>query len=256
MTMSQRASYDLKGRVAVVTGAARGIGYATATQLAANGATVAALDLDVTDAENSPAAITLQCDIRDADSVRNAFEQVDKKFGNVQILVNNAGVNANFSAVAMSPEDWSTVVDTDLRGAWLCSQQALRPMMAAGAGSIVNITSIHARMTLAGFFPYGAAKAGLEGMTRSLAVDFGPHNIRVNAVAPGYTRTRLVAQWLEGQKGTAIDADRVNAVHPLRRIAEVDEVAAAVCFLASDDSSAITGASLAVDCGLSSRFAT
>lgn len=245
---------NLAGRIAVVTGGARGIGAAVAAQLARHGAVVAVLDRDPSNEPDPSAAAVLACDITSADHVAASFAQVDGELGPVDILVNCAGINARFDAVAMTTEDWSTVMDTDLRGAWLCARQVLEPMVEVGGGSIVNVTSIHARMTIPGFFPYAAAKAGLEGLTRSLANDYGRHGVRVNAVAPGYTRTRLVAEWLASEAD--VTSEQIDAAHPLGRIVEPDEVAAAVCFLASDDASAITGATLAVDCGLSARFAT
>ena len=129
-------------------------------------------------------------------------------------------------------------------------------MKRAGRGSIVNIASIHATLTMAGMFPYAAAKSGLVGMTRSLALDFAPLGIRVNAVLPGWTRTRLVEEWFAMQPNPADAEAHVLAVHPLRRIATAAEIANLVAFVASDEASAITGASLPIDCGLSVQFAT
>jgi NAD(P)-dependent dehydrogenase (short-subunit alcohol dehydrogenase family) len=246
----------IAGRVAVVTGGSRGIGAATARRLAELGARVAVLDLDPHEAEEGGSAeITLGCDITSRDSVTEAFAHVATRLGDVGILVNNAGINAHHDPVTMTDPEWDTVFATDLRGAWLCSQQVLPGMSGAG-GAIVNISSIHARSTLEGFFPYAAAKAGLEGLTRSLALEVGPQGIRVNVVAPGYTNTRLVADWIrqEAARGGP-DADSLASQHALRRIAEPAEVAAAVCFLASDAASAITGTTLTVDCGLSARLA-
>jgi NAD(P)-dependent dehydrogenase (short-subunit alcohol dehydrogenase family) len=148
------------------------------------------------------------------------------------------------------------VFDVDLKGAWLCAKYALQPMKRAGRGSIVNIASIHASLTIAGMFPYAAAKAGLLGLTRSLALEYGPAGIRVNAVLPGYTRTRLVEEWLRTQPDPAEMERRVIALQPLRRMAAPSEIANLVAFVASDEASAITGASLAADCGLGIMFAT
>lgn len=247
-------SAGLAGKVAVVTGGSQGIGAATARQLADLGARVAVLDL-VSDSQDDAAELVLACDITDRDSVSGAFAQVSDRLGDVAVLVNNAGINAHHDPVAMTDADWDTVFATDLRGAWLCAQQVL-PAMSDQGGSIVNVSSIHARATLEGFFPYAAAKAGLEGLTRSLALEVGPRGVRVNAVAPGYTNTRLVAAWLQDEAARGgLDLERVASLHALRRIAEPSEVAAAICFLAGDAASAITGTTLTVDCGLTARFA-
>lgn len=245
----------LDGRVAVVTGAARGIGAAVVARLAADGARVASLDLDEPEQAPGAGCRHYRCDITRESDVRHTIDSVLGEFGTIDVLVNNAGVNAYFDAVQMSEQDWDGVFAVDLKGAWLCAKHALPPMIAKGRGAIVNVSSLHARMTLDGYFPYAAAKAGLEGLTRSLALDVGPSGVRVNAVAPGYVTTRLVDEWLSLQADPGL-AERIVASIALRRMAAPDEVAAAVCFLASDNASAITGATLAVDCGLSARFAS
>jgi len=172
------------------------------------------------------------------------------------VLVNNAGVNAYYDATAMTEAEWNRVFDVDLKGAWLCAKHALQPMKRAGRGSIVNIASIHASLTIAGMFPYAAAKAGLLGLTRSLALEYGPAGIRVNAILPGYTRTRLVDEWLRTQPDPVAMERRVIEIQPLRRMAAPADIANVVAFVASDEASAITGASLAADCGLGIMFAT
>lgn len=247
---------SLQGKVAVVTGAARGIGAATAAALLAAGAGVAGLDREF-DAEPLPGMLAVTCDITDRASVATAFATVASELGQVSVLVNNAGVNANFDPVAMTDDDWDNFFAVDLRGAWLCCQQVLPAMQQARSGAIVNVTSIHAKLTYEGYFPYAAAKSGLEGLTRSLALDVGKFGIRVNAVAPGYTNTRLVEKWLAEQAAAGgPSAESLSAQHALRRIVEPAEVAAAICFLAGPAASAITGTTLAVDCGLSARFAS
>jgi NAD(P)-dependent dehydrogenase (short-subunit alcohol dehydrogenase family) len=148
------------------------------------------------------------------------------------------------------------VFAVDLKGAWLCARRVLPSMLEARGGAIVNIASIHATLTIAGMFPYAAAKSGLIGLTRSLALDYAPHGIRVNAVSPGWTRTHLVEEWFRLQPDPAEAEAGVMRAHPMRRIATPAEVANLVAFVASDEASAITGASLAVDCGLGVQFAT
>lgn len=251
------------GKVALVTGGARGIGEAVVRRLHTEGAAVVSLDVDGDKARlsagetNAPAMPeAIWCDIGSADQVAPAVSDVLARHGRVDVLVNNAGVSAYFDAATMTENDWDRVFAVDLKGAWLCTRAVLPGMRAQRSGAIINIASVHARMTLAGSFPYAAAKAGVVGLTHSLALDEGPHGIRVNAVCPGYTRTALVQQWLNDQPDPTATAKQVDDVHALRRIGEPDEVAAAAAFLASDDASFITGTELFVDGGLSARFAT
>jgi NAD(P)-dependent dehydrogenase (short-subunit alcohol dehydrogenase family) len=254
----------LAGKVAVVTGGAQGIGRAIVEKLAQEGARVSFLDRDEAGGASTarelggrgPAVAFLRADVTREAEVKAAVEQVIRREGGLDVLVNNAGVNAYFDAAAMTEAEWDAVFAVDLKGAWLCCKHALPAMKRAGRGSIVNIASIHATLTIAGMFPYAAAKAGLVGLTRSLALDCAPANIRVNAVLPGWTRTRLVEEWFRMQPDPAEAERRVLAVHPLGRLATPMEVANLVAFVASDEASGITGAALAVDGGLGARFAT
>jgi NAD(P)-dependent dehydrogenase (short-subunit alcohol dehydrogenase family) len=254
----------LDDKTALVTGGARGIGRAIVGKLAAEGAAVAFLDLD--DAAGRGAARELEAagvaatfrraDVTVEAEVEQAVAAVVSAYGRIDILVNNAGINAYFDATEMTEAEWDRVFAVDLKGAWLCAKHALRPMKRAGRGSIVNIASIHATLTMAGMFPYAAAKSGVVGLTRSLALDYAPLGIRVNAVLPGWTRTRLVEEWFAMQPDPKAAEEHVLAVHPLRRIATAGEIANLVSFVASDEASAITGASLSIDCGLGVQFAT
>jgi len=198
----------------------------------------------------------LRADVTVEADVARAIQEVLLTGGSLDVLVNNAGVNAYYDAVAMTEAQWDAVFAVDLKGAWLCCKHALAPMKAARRGSIVNIASIHARLTIAGMFPYAAAKSGLVGLTRSLALDYAPLGIRVNAVLPGWTRTRLVEEWFRMQPDPEEAERHVLSVHPLRRIATSAEVANLAVFVASDEASAITGAALSVDCGLGIQFAS
>jgi len=254
----------LAGKVAFVTGGARGIGRAIVEKFVTEGALVTFVDVD--DAEGrrtagelsaAGAAATFEpTDVTVENDVRRSIYRVVQRYGTLDVLVNNAGVNAYFDATSMSESEWDDVFAVDLKGAWLCAKYALAPMKTAGCGSIVNIASIHASLTIAGMFPYAAAKSGLVGLTRSLALEYGPFGIRVNAVSPGYTRTRLLGEWLARQPDP-IETERATlANHPLRRIATPADIANVVAFVASDEASAITGANLAVDCGLGVMFAS
>jgi NAD(P)-dependent dehydrogenase (short-subunit alcohol dehydrogenase family) len=254
----------LSGKVAVVTGGARGIGRATVEKMLREGAHVTFLEVDADagaealgelspsfrDVAFVPADVTVEGD------VARAMRDVIARRGTVDVLVNNAGTNTYFDAVTMTEAEWDQVFAVDLKGAWLCCKHALPAMKTAGRGSIVNIASIHATLTIPGMFPYAAAKSGMVGLTRSLALDYAPLGIRVNAVLPGWTRTRQVEGWFERQPDPKAAEQHVNDVHPLRRIATPDEVANLIAFVASDEASAVTGSSLAVDCGLGIQFAT
>ena len=251
----------LAGKVALVTGGAQGIGRAIVEKLAREGARVTFVDLE----EEAGAAVArelgagvafLRADVTREREVKDATEEIVRRAGRLDVLVNNAGVNAYFDATAMTEAEWDAVFAVDLKGAWLCAKHALPAMKRAGGGSIVNIASIHASLTIAGMFPYAAAKSGLVGLTRSLALDYAPDNIRVNAVLPGWTRTRLIEEWFRKQPDPAEAERKVLAVHPLGRLSTPMEVANLVAFVASDEASAITGAALAVDGGLGARFAT
>lgn len=254
----------LDGKITIVTGGAHGIGRAIVERCAREGATVSFFDVDEAGAAEAIAALQasgltarfLKTDITREPDVRASVSAVRDCDGEVEVLVNNAGTNAYFDATEMTESEWDAVFAVDLKGAWLCAKHVLPGMKALARGSIVNIASIHATLTIAGMFPYAAAKTALIGLTRSLALDYGPLGIRVNAVLPGWTRTRLVDEWFARQPDPAAAEAGVVRVHPMRRIVMPQEVANLVAFVASDEASAITGASLAVDCGLGVQFAT
>ena len=252
----------LTGKIALVTGGARGIGRAIVEKFVGEGAVVVFVDRDETPGREAAqelaaagvAAAFVRADVTVEDDVRRAITGVVERHGTDDVLVNNAGVNAYFDAAAMTEAEWDQVFAVDLKGAWLCAKHALPAMIAARRGSIVNIASIHATLTIPGMFPYAAAKSGLLGLTRSLALEYGPLGIRVNAVSPGYTRTRLVEEWMARQSDPAETERRTLANHPLRRIATPADIANVVAFLASDEAAAITGANIAADGGLSVMF--
>ena len=254
----------LDGKTIVVTGGARGIGRAIVEKCVAEGGLVSFFDRDqaagietVRDVGTAASPVTFfKADVSREDDVVRAVGSVLDQRGRIDVLVNNAGVNAYFDAAVMTEEQWDHVFAVDLKAAWLCSKHVLPGMRVRGAGSIVNIASIHATLTIAGMFPYAAAKSGLVGLTRSLALDCAPFGIRVNAVSPGWTRTGLVEEWFALQLDPHAAETGVMKAHPMRRIATAAEIANVVAFVASDEASAMTGASVPVDCGLGIQFAT
>ena len=248
--------------VTLVTGGAQGIGLATVGLVLERGGRAIALDKNTAALENvrssfpSDSVLALECDVTQEDDIQAAVDQTMAKFGRIDSLVNNAGIGSYFDATTMSQEDWDLVFSVDLKSVWLVSKWVLPHMISQQSGSIVNIASIHARLTVGGMFPYAAAKSGVIGLTRSLALDMAEHQIRVNAVSPGWTRTWLVQEWFEKQPDPIAAEESVVGVHPLGRICEPREVAEVICFLASPRSHAVTGAEFSVDAGLSARFAT
>jgi 3-oxoacyl-[acyl-carrier protein] reductase len=244
---------SLKDKVALVTGASRGIGRAIATTLAGAGALVvvnyksntAAADevvSAITAAEGRAAAA--QADVSDSAEVERLFKQLLDRYGKIDILVNNAGSTRDTLLLRMKEEDFDAVLQTNLRGVYLCTKAALRPMTKARGGRIINITSVVGLMGNAGQANYAAAKAGIIGFTKAAAREMASRNITVNAVAPGYIETELTSVLSE----TVRQAIMENV--PLGRLGQPQDVANLVCFLASDAAGYITGQTLTVDGGM------
>ena len=237
---------EFSGKVAVITGAARGIGDAIAARLLEEGAKVFSLDMNGPD-EARDGVIYLTADVGSPDSVAEAFGAVDREAGQIDVLVNNAGVQRVALAENMRPEDWHVVLNTHLTGMHLCCAEAIRRMRARGkGGAIVSIASAAAIVGIPGRGPYSAAKAGIEGLTRVYATETAAANIRVNAVAPGSTRTKLIEQGL--RDGSIRGEWQIERI-PMGRLAEPREIADPVVYLASDRASYITGQTLVVDGG-------
>lgn len=243
----------LTGKTAIVTGGSRGIGRAVALALAEAGASVAIIYAGNTKAaeetkqaveEKGVQAMAIQCDVSDEKAVADMVKAVKKEWGRVDILVNNAGITRDGLLMIMKEEDWQAVLNTNLNGAFHCTKAVSRLMMKQRSGSIINITSVVGETGNAGQANYAAAKAGLIGFTKSVAKEMASRNIRCNAVAPGYIATDMTA--VLGEE--AVDA-MVKTI-PMGRVAQPEEVAKAVLFLASDDASYITGQTLNVDGGM------
>ena len=248
----------LDGQHILITGGGRGIGAATVAKALTEGARVSFIDLDARvgaelAASLGPDAHFASGDVTRASDIARACDAAVARFGAITGLVNNAGKNAYADPVTMTETEWEDVFSVDLKAAWLVARAVLPGMIAARAGSIVNVASIHADMTYPGMFPYAAAKAGLVGLTRSLALEMGPHQIRVNALSPGYTETHLVQEFFERQDPAL--REKVLAAHAMRRMARPAEIANCIVFLLSGEASFVTGSNWQADGGLSARFA-
>ncbi len=242
---------QLAERVAIVTGASRGIGRGIALELAQRGAAVvvnyvrdadAAADVVVQIAEAGGRACAVQADVSEEADATALIKAANDEFGRLDILVNNAGITRDNVIMLMKPQDFDDVLQTNLRSAWLCSRMAVRSMMRKRYGRIVNVSSISGLLGQGGQTNYSASKAGLIGLTKALAKEVGPRNITVNAVAPGFILTDLTRELAE-----LTELAREYAA--LRQLATVEDVARAVAFLVSDDAARITGQVLAVDGG-------
>jgi 3-oxoacyl-[acyl-carrier protein] reductase len=242
----------MQNKTAFVTGASRGIGRACALALAKAGARVAVAARQIEKLEEVAAeiraggseAFVAELDMREPESIRKAIARTAKEVGRIDILVNNAGVTKDGLAVRMKAEDWELVLATNLTGAFIASQQVLMGMMRERWGRIVNITSVVGQAGNAGQANYVASKAGLIGLTKSLAQEVASRNITVNAVAPGFIDTDMT------QALAAELKERITAVIPLGRLGTAEEVAGAVRFLASDEAAYITGHVLSVNGGM------
>jgi 3-oxoacyl-[acyl-carrier protein] reductase len=244
--------FSLKDKVALVTGASQGIGRDTALALAEAGAKVAvaarneeklsALVAEI--AAGGGCGLAVKMDVADAEQVKAGFKQVLEKFGRLDILVNNAAITRDGLAIRMKLDDWEAVLRTNLTGAHLCIQQALPTMMKARAGRIINISSVVAQSGNAGQANYVAAKAGIIGLTKAIAIEIASRNITVNAVAPGFVETPMTDVLPDKVK------EELKTHIPLGRMGSARDVAAAIVFLASDEAGYITGHVLNVNGGM------
>lgn len=240
---------DLKGRVALVTGAAQGIGAATARRLATAGAAVAVADMNEQGAQevaeslraSGGRALGVRCDVSSSASVDAAFDAVREELGPIGVLVNNAGVLRDNYLFKMSDDDWTTVIDTHLRGTFNCTRAAQSDMVAQKWGKIVNVSSVAALGNRAQS-NYSAAKAGIQGLTKTHALELGKFNINVNSVAPGFVETDMIRATAAAQ-GVDFETYRQRAIdrNPMGRVAQPEDIAGAVAILCSDDASMING---------------
>lgn len=253
----------LSDKTAIVTGGASGIGLATAQLLAAHGAKVVIADKNRdagVAAANEIVSSGYEClfvetDVRVSQQVKHLIDKTAQSFNSIDILFNNAGVEIHAAIHEMSEEDWNNVIDTNLKGAYLCSKYAVPHMIRKGGGVIINNSSLMARLALPGTSAYCASKAGLVGLTKAMALDLALYGIRVNVILPGSIDTPLM--WL------GVEADELDAIkkasaetQPIGRYGQPEEVAKVVLFLALDDASFITGSEIPIDGGLGAKIAT
>ena len=249
----------LAGKVAVVTGAGSGIGRASAGLFAREGATVALIDLNAQAAkeaarqiaEDGGSALAVGADVCDPAQVDAAFAEI----GRVDVLYNNAGVNSSGSVIDATEEDWDRCFAVNAKGTFLCSRAAGRLMVAAGAGSIINQGSVAAVVGVANFASYCASKGAVVALTRSMSVDLAPRGVRVNVICPGTVYTPLMEPMLRarGDGDLAAGLALTTAKYPIGRLGTPDEIAAVALFLASDDSSFLTGSVITADGGMTSQ---
>jgi 3-oxoacyl-[acyl-carrier protein] reductase len=244
---------SLEGRVALVTGAGRGIGRAITEELARRGADIALADrlLDVTEQTAREVAettgrqtIALPVDVSNLESAKEMVDKAIERFGKIDILVNNAGITRDNLIMRMDEADWDAVININLKGAWNCSKAVIRPMMKARYGRIVNISSVSGLAGQAGQTNYSASKAGLIGLTKALAREVASRQITVNAVAPGFVPTALTVDLPQELK------EAMLKITPLGRMGKPEEIAYAVAFFASEEAGYITGQVLSVDGGM------
>ena len=244
---------DLTGKIALVTGGSRGIGRAICLELASRGASVvvnfnssgdAARSVVAEIEANGGTAETWQADVSNEEQVKAMFKAITSHHGTIDILVNNAGMTRDNVIMMMKPDDFDSVINTNLRSTWLCCKTAVRTMMRKRTGAIINITSVVGIAGNGGQTNYAASKAGIIGLTKSLAKEVAVRGITVNAVAPGFVETAMTADLSDDIKDKAIEAI------PLGRMGEPEDIAKAVAFLASSDASYITGQTLVVDGGM------
>lgn len=254
-------AHRLQDKVAIVTGSTQGIGAAVARRFVAEGARVV-----LNSHRNDVAAAAIcrelgeehslfvQADVADAAAMSDLVAQTLARFGRVDVLVNNAGMNVFADPLAMTPEQWQRCFAVDLNGAWNATRAVLPTMLAQGAGSIVNIASVHGHRIIPGCFPYPVAKHALIGLTRSLGIEYAARGIRVNSISPGLIMTEAIENWLASCPDPQAERERQAALLPCRRIGLPEEVAYTALFLASDEARFINATDILIDGGRSQLY--
>jgi NAD(P)-dependent dehydrogenase (short-subunit alcohol dehydrogenase family) len=249
---------DIAGRVAIVTGAATGVGRGIAEHFARVGARVLLCDLDEAGADvakalasQGHAAAFRRTDVSSADDAAALVEDANARFGGLDILVNNAGIQVEKTIEELEPSEWDRLMDVNMKGVYLCSKFAIPAMRSRGGGSIVNIASVNGFWVEPGLGAYCASKGGVIALTRSTASDFGRDGIRCNCICPGYVDTGMAGRYLDSQADPERARAEVATLHAVGRVGQPADIAACAQFLASDAAGFATGAAFVLDGGLS-----
>lgn len=243
----------LQGKIAIVTGAARGIGAATAQLFAQQGAQVFGIDRDIADLP-LPQVEYLRADVTDAAAIEAAIEQVRAGHGRIDALINNAGGDVFRDPLTLSDDDWDRCLSLNLKGAWNATRAVLPSMLAQGAGAIVNIASVHGHKIVAGAFPYPVAKHGLIGLTRALGIEYAARGIRVNSISPGLILVPRIEAWFASHADPEAKRREQAELLPCKRIGTPEEVAYTALFLASDEARFINATDILIDGGRSQLY--
>ncbi len=253
----------LKDRVAIVTGAAKGIGWGIATVFSREGAKVVVVDWDAAAGEKTAQeirdaggdALFVECDVSNEEQVKAMVQAALDKYGRIDVLVNNAGIGVYKPVLEATGEDWDRCLAVNLKSVFLCSKYTIPHMQAVGKGAIVNISSVHSHATVNGVAPYAASKGGITALTRNMAIDYGP-TIRVNAIAPGWVFTPLIKSIFDSYEDPEAQRRAVEERQVMKRIGRPEDIGHAAAFLASDEADFITGTQLFVDGGLTAQLET
>ncbi len=254
----------LENKVAIVTGGAMGIGKGIAAVFLREGAKVVIADVNRSEGEKAAAELKkdgagpvfIECDVSKEEAIQRMVEQTVDRFKALHVLVNNAGIGVYKTVLETSTEEWDRCLAVNLRGVFLCSKYAIPHIKASGGGAIVNIASVHSYQNVGGTAPYAASKGGVVTLTRVMAIDYGKDKIRVNAICPGWIYTPLIQGIFAGDPEPAKAKQAVERRQVLGRLGNPEEVGEAAAFLASDEASYITGASLMVDNGMTALLET
>jgi NAD(P)-dependent dehydrogenase (short-subunit alcohol dehydrogenase family) len=254
-------SARLHGKVAIVTGSTQGIGAAIARRFVAEGAMVVLNSHRHDEAAQAiwselgtRRSLFVQADVADRADMETLVARALERYGKLDILINNAGMNVFSEPLALSEEDWKRCFAVDLEGAWNAARAALPPMLAQGAGSIVNIASVHGHKIIPGCFPYPVAKHALIGMTRALGLEYAARGIRVNSISPGLIVTEMIERHFDAMPDPAAERARQAALLPCKRLGRPEEVAATALFLASDEAPFINATDILIDGGRSQIY--
>lgn len=243
----------LRDKVAIITGSARGIGAAISALFVEHGARVVGLDREQRE-QPGAATLSLTVDVTRPQQVTEAVSQILAQFGRIDVLINNAGANIFSEPLQLTESDWERCFEIDLKAAWLVAKAVLPAMLSQGAGSIVNIASVHGHKIIPGCFPYPVAKHGLIGLTRALGLEYAARGVRVNSISPGLILTPQVDAWFASRPDPEAERCRQIALSPCKRIGTPLEVAYTALFLASDEARFINAADLLIDGGRSQLF--